>query len=155
VKTGRRVLSGRKFNVARENENYLIPVMNRLARQARNINEAIALLQPLLAGEIGGATLFVDTNPERISPSVMKFTAAFLDSRQFPFRGLYTAPLKVGGRKVGLLVACFGSFGVPGKLLPALTSQLAGRLNEILARTSRAVTELAVSGDPGRKEAAC
>jgi len=143
------------INVARENENYLIPVMSQLARQARNINEAIALFQPLLAGEIGGATLFVDTNPESISPSVMKSTAAFLDSRQFPFRGLYTAPLKVGGRKVGLLVACFGSFGVPGKLLPALTSQLAGQLNEILARTSRVVTELAVSGDAGRKEAAC
>jgi hypothetical protein len=77
-----------------------------------------------------------------------------LDSREFPFRGLYTEQLRVGGRKVGLLVACFGSFGVPGKLLPALTSQIAGQLNEILARTSHVVTTLAVSGGADQKEAA-
>lgn len=133
--------------MARGNDQHLIPVISRLARQARNINEAIALFQPLLADEIGGANLFVDASEERISPAVMKSTAEFLDSHQFPFRGLYTAPLKVGGRRVGLLVACFGSFGVPGKLLPALTDQLAKQLNEILARTTRVVS-------PVQKEAA-
>ena len=140
--------------MARANEQHLIPVIGRLARQARNINEAIALFQPLLADEIGGANLFVDASQESMSPSVMKSTAAFLDSHQFPFRGLYTAPLKVGGRKVGLLVACFGSFGVPGKLLPTLTDQLANQLNGILARTTRAVTSLAVPGDAAEKGAA-
>ena len=125
----------------RGNEQHLIPVIGRLARQARNINEALALFQPLLADEIGGANLFVDQGEENISPDVMKSTAAFLDSHQFPFRGLYTAPLQVGGRRVGLLVACFGSFGAPGKLLPALTDQLAKQLNEILARTTRAITQ--------------
>jgi hypothetical protein len=130
------------INVARGNEQHLIPVISRLARQARNINEAIALFQPVLADEIGGANLFVDASEERMSPSVMKSTAAFLDSHQFPFRGLYTAPLKVGGRRVGLLVACFGSFGVPGKLLPAITDQLAKQLNEILGRTTRALTSV-------------
>jgi hypothetical protein len=140
--------------VARPNEQHLIPVIGRLARQAQNINEAIALFQPLLANEIGGANLFVDASEESISPAVMKSTAAFLDSHQFPFRGLYTAPLKVGGRKVGLLVACFGSFGVPGKLLPALTEQLAKQLNEILARTTRVVTSLGDPVDAAQKGAA-
>jgi hypothetical protein len=132
------------INVTRGNEQHLIPVIGRLARQARNIDEAIALFQPLLADEIGGANLFVDASEESISPAVMKSTAALLDSHQFPFRGLYTAPLKVGERRVGLLVACFGSFGVPGKLLPAITNQVAKQLNEILARTTRVVTSLAV-----------
>ncbi len=132
--------------MTRGNEQHLTPVIRRLARQARSIHEAIALFQPLLADEIGGANLFVDASEERISPAVMKSTAAFLDSHEFPFRGLYTAPLKVGGRKVGLLVACFGSFGVPGKLLPALTDQLAKQLNGILARTTRAITPLAQEG---------
>ncbi len=132
--------------MTRGNEQHLIPVIGRLARQARNIQEAIALFQPLLADEIGGANLFVDAGEESISPAVMKSTAAFLDSHQFPFRGLYTAPLKVGGRKVGLLVACFGSFGDSGKLLPALTDQVARQLNGILAKTTRAI--------PSREEAA-
>lgn len=128
------------------NEQHLIPVISRLARQARNIDDAIALFQPLLAGEIGGATLYVDAREESMSTSLAKSTAAFLDSHEFPFRGLYTAPLIVRGRKVGQLVACFGSFGGPDKSLPALTSHVAEQLNEILARTSSAV--------PAQKETA-
>jgi hypothetical protein len=111
------------------------------------MDEAIGIFQAVLAGEIGSARLLVDLVEEGMSPSVAKSTAAFMDSRQFPFRGLYTAPLTVGNRRVGRLVACFATFGMPGKALPVLTSHIAVQLGEILARTSRVVTALAVGGE--------
>ena len=93
------------------------------------------MFQSVLSGEIGSAALLVDLTDEGMSPSVAKSTAAFMDSREFPFRGLYTAPLTVGNRKVGRLIACFGTFGVPGKMLPDLTSHVARQLVEVLRRT--------------------
>lgn len=123
-------------------ERDLIPVISRLSRQSKSVGEAIELFQSVLAGEIGSATLLVDLIDEGMSPSVAKSTAAFMDSREFPFRGLYTAPLRVGNRKVGRLVACFGTFGVPGKSMPALTSHVARQLEEVLRRTSRTLTDL-------------
>jgi hypothetical protein len=120
-------------------ERNLIPVINSLSRQAKSVDEAIELFQSLLAGEVGGATLLVDPVREGISPGTGKTVAAFMESRQFPFRGLYTAPLTVGSRKVGKLIACFGSFGAPGKTLPEVTAHIARQLSEILGRTSRAI----------------
>ncbi len=115
----------------------LIPVVNRLTRQAGSVGAAIELLEPVLAHEIGGAVLFVEPADNGGSPQMAEATAAFPESRQFPFRGLYTAPLKVGNKTVGRLIACFGSFGVPGKALPLLTSHVAEQLSRILAQTSR------------------
>ena len=121
------------------NEKNLIPVIDRLSRQARSADEAIELFQSLLAGEVGEATLLMDVVDEVVSPNTGKTIAAFMESRQFPFRGLYTAPLTVGSRKVGRLVACFGSFGAPGKSLLEVTAHVARQLSEILGRTSRAI----------------
>ena len=126
-------------------ENYLNPVISQLSRQSKGIDEAITLFQPVLAGEIGDATLLVDLNEQGMSPDVAKSVAAFMDSRQFPFRGLYTASLMVGSRKVGRLFAWFGAFGVPGKSLAAITSHAASQLSAILARTSRMVTSPVVT----------
>jgi hypothetical protein len=116
-------------------ERDLVPVITRLSRQSKNIDEAIEMFQSVLSGEIGSAALLVDLTDEGMSPSVAKSTAAFMDSREFPFRGLYTAPLTVGNRKVGRLIACFGTFAVPGKMLPDLTSHVARQLVEVLRRT--------------------
>jgi hypothetical protein len=120
-------------------ERNLIPVINRLSRHARSVDEAIELFESLLAGEVGGATLLVDPVEEGISPRTGETVAAFMESRQFPFRGVYTAPLTVGARKVGKLIACFGSFGAPGKLLPQVTAHVARQLSEILGRTTRSI----------------
>lgn len=117
----------------------LIPVIDNISRQAKSVDEAIELFESLLAGEVGGATLLVDPVEEGISPGMGKTVTAFLESRQFPFRGLYTAPLTVGSRKVGKLIACFGSFGAPGKSLPEVTAHIATQLSEIIGRTTRAI----------------
>jgi hypothetical protein len=120
-------------------ERNLIPAINGLSRQAKSVDEAIELFESLLAGEVGGATLLVDPVDAAISPGAGKTVAAFMESRQFPFRGLYTAPLTLGSRKVGNLVACFGSFGAPGKSLPEVTAHIARQLSEILGRTSPSI----------------
>jgi len=145
LKPGESVLKKEGKTMTPGNERDLIPAISRLSRQSKSIDEAIEVFESVLSGHIGNATLLVDLSEEGMSPSVAKSTAAFMDSRQFPFRGLYTAPLTVGRRKVGRLVACFGTFGVPGKSFPALTSHVAGQLSEILARTSRVVTSIAAA----------
>jgi hypothetical protein len=134
-------------------ERNLIPVINGLSRQARSVDEAIELFESLLAGEVGGATLLVDPVEEGISPGTGKTVAAFMESRQFPFRGLYTAPLTVGTRKVGKLIACFGSFGAPGRSLPEVTAHIARQLSEILGRTSRKILPQPVTATLSHPEA--
>jgi hypothetical protein len=103
----------------------------------------VELFQSALAERIGSAALTVDLSDGGMSPSLARSTPEFMDSREFPFRGMYTAPLAVGSRKVGRLVACFGTFGAPGKILPELTAHVARQLVEILRRTSLTVPEAA------------
>ena len=119
-------------------EKNLIPVINRLSRQAKNADEAIELFQSLLADEVGEATLLMDSVEVGVSPDTGKTIAAFMESRQFPFRGLYTAPLTVGSRKVGPAGCLFRVVWRPGKWLPEVTAHVARQLSEILGRTSRA-----------------
>jgi hypothetical protein len=118
-------------------ERDLVDVVRRLSRQSKSIDEAVELLRAALASKLGGAELLLDHLDGGMSPRVAKSTAAFMDAREFPFRGLYTAPLVVGSRKVGRLVACFGSYGSPGPLLPRLTEHVAQQLSAVLGRTSR------------------
>ncbi len=125
-------------------ERDLIPVITRLSNQAKSIDEAVELLQAVLAGEIGGALVLLEPF-DAGSPRVAKATSDFMESRRFPFRGLYTAPLVVGKVQVGKLIACFGSFGVPGKELPTLTTHVAEQLSAVLARTCRNRYTAAVS----------
>ncbi len=120
-----------------ESEAELIPLIARLSHQSRSLEEAIELFQTALTGEIGDSILVVEPVNGGSSPLVGEVMARFMESRVFPFRGLYTAPLLVGNRKVGRLVACFGSFGAPGKALSGLTEHIAQQLGEILGRTRR------------------
>jgi hypothetical protein len=128
-----------------ESERDLVDVISRLSRQSKSVDEAVELLRAALASKVGGATLLLDPLDEGISPAIAKSTAAFMDAREFPFRGLYTAPLTVGKRRVGRLVACFGSYGAPGPLLPRLTAHVAQQLSEILGRTSRTLVSRAMT----------
>jgi hypothetical protein len=101
------------------------------------MEEAMELLQSVLTGEIGGSTLLVEPADAGATPWATKSVAHFMDSRAFPFRGLYTAPLVVENKKVGRLVACFGSFGAPEKTLSQLTAHIAQQLGDVLVRTRR------------------
>ena len=117
------------------NEKDLIVEINRIVREALNIEEAIAFVQSLLDSEIGSSKLLLDPDTHRMSSRAAISVCEFLDSRQFPFRALYTAPVVVGGETVGRLVACFGSFGSPGESLQRVTAHLARQLGQLLAQT--------------------
>jgi hypothetical protein len=45
-------------------ERDLVPVITRLSRQSKNIDEAIEMFQSVLSGEIGSAALLVDLTDE-------------------------------------------------------------------------------------------
>jgi hypothetical protein len=141
-----RLQVGKENNMALGNELDLIPVITRLGHQAKSLSEALNLFQRLLAEQIGAAQLLLEPPESGTSPSVAQSTAAFLDSHEFPFRGLYTVPLNAGSRKAGRLIACFASFGVRGRSLPVLATHIAGQLSEILARTTRTSSIRAFTG---------
>ena len=136
-------------------ERELMAAITRLARQSKGAEEAIGLFQAVLTAKIGDSTLLVEPVDERTSFWAAKSIAGLMDSRVFPFRGLYTAPLMVGSRKVGRLVACFGSFDAPGLTLSHLTAHIAHQLGEVLSRTRRApiqcvIQQSAVQAGPAR-----
>jgi hypothetical protein len=120
----------------------LAPAISRLSHQTTSVREAVERFQSLIAEEIGGATLLVEPLEEGVSTPMAKSVSEFMESREFPFRGLYTAPLLAGNRRVGRLIACFGSFGMPGDFLPELTLHMARQLGEILTRTHAHLTHL-------------
>ena len=49
-----------------DSERDLIPVISRLARRSKSTDEAMELFQPVLAGQIGGATLILEPVDEGI-----------------------------------------------------------------------------------------
>lgn len=119
------------------NERQLIFHIGRIARSARSVEEALGRIESLLAHEVGAATLIL-----RPAESGTPFLAGsaisqFLESRDFPFRGVYTAPLGRGSRSDATLVACFRGWGAPGEVLKRATSHTAERLSEVAARTGR------------------
>jgi hypothetical protein len=120
-------------------ERELILEVSRIGHESKSVDEALKAAQSLLAREIGGSTLLLDPTEPGISSWAAKSASEFLDSREFPFRGLYTAPLTVGNERAGRLIACFGSFESPGEFLQRLTAHIAREFGPLLARTHREV----------------
>jgi len=115
-------------------ENEIIREISRIGHESVSVDEAVRIVQSLLATEIGGSKLILDSEDLGISARVAKSTSEFLDSREFPFRGLYTAPLMVGNKTAGRLIACFGSFESPGEFLQRLTAHIAHQFEQLLSR---------------------
>jgi hypothetical protein len=108
--------------------------ISRTVHESKSVDEAAQFAQSLLAKEIGGSRLLLDF-AEPGNPSLAaKSASEFLDSREFPFKGLYTAPLLVGNQRAGRLIACFGSFEFPGELFQRLTAHIANQLGQLLTR---------------------
>jgi hypothetical protein len=124
-------------------ERELIVEISRIVHESTSVDEALKAAQSLLAVEIGGATLLLDPAESGISSWAAKSASEFLDSREFPFRGLYTAPLMIGDERAGRLIACFGSFESPGSFPQRLTAHIALQFGPLLARTRREVASRA------------
>ena len=120
-------------------ERELILEISRIGHESKSVDEAVESAQSLLAREIGGCTLLMDSGEQGISLWAAKSASEFLDSREFPFRALYTTPLIAGNETAGRLIACFGSFGSPGEFLQRLSAHIAQQFGPLLARTHRKV----------------
>jgi len=120
------------------NERQLISAIGGIARLSGSLDEAVGLIENLLTREVGSATLQLrpagDSSQLFAGPAVMRF----LESKEFPFRGMYTAPIVQGGQSRATLVAYFGAWGAPGELLRRATSATAEHLAMLLARVGRA-----------------
>jgi hypothetical protein len=109
-------------------EKEFIREMNRIVRESSILEDAIEKAQALVAVEIGEARLLV--RPVICSASVFGERAVreFLESRRFPFRGVYSAPLGADG----VLIACIGSWGAPLETTQLLVDHAAVRLLPLL-----------------------
>jgi hypothetical protein len=116
-------------------EKELMLEISRIGRESTSLAEAVEAAQSLLAREIGSATLLIDPAEPAISSWAAKSASDFLDSRKFPFRALYTAPLAAGNLPAGRLIACFGSFETAGDFLPRLAGHIAQQFGPLLSRT--------------------
>ncbi len=120
------------------NERELISEIGGIARLSHSLDEAVSRIESLLAHEIGSATLTLQ--PVQNGSPFLSGTGVsrFLESREFPFRDLYTAPLvKARDRPRGILIACFGTWGAPGEMLQRATAYTAEQLGTLLGRVSR------------------
>ena len=119
------------------NERELMSEIGGIARLAHSLDEAVTRIESLLAHEIGSATLTLQPVQNRSPFLAGTGVSRFLESREFPFRGLYTAPLVKGDRPRGMLIACFGTWGAPGDLLQRATAYTAEQLGTLLGRVNR------------------
>jgi hypothetical protein len=117
-----------------KSEKELVREITRIGVVSKNAGEAIDLIQTLLTKEIGAFTLLLDFTSGGVSPRIAELVSVFLDSRQFPFRGLYTERLVVANGEVGRLFACVGSFGSPGELPRHLLAPIARQLGELFTQ---------------------
>jgi len=86
-------------------------------------------MQALFAAEIGETNLLVRPAGRRSSVFREPTVAGFIESRTFPFRGVYTAPLGTAG----VLIACVGSWGAPREAIQHLVEHAGVRLSPLLS----------------------
>jgi hypothetical protein len=117
-------------------EKEILVEISRIARVARNVVEAAEKIEAHLAQEIGGA--MIRLKPPGAGAALFRDSpiSSFMESREFPFRGLYVASLAVRGKEAGTLVACFGSWGTRGEFLHRATAHASEQLAALLARTN-------------------
>jgi len=117
------------------NERELIAEIGGIVRAANSLDEAVGRVESLLSREIGAATLQVRLLQSGSPVFAGTGVSQLLESRAFPFRALYTAPLR-GDRPRETLLACFGTWDAPGELLQRVTAYTAEQLGTLLQRRS-------------------
>jgi len=117
------------------NEKEILVEISRIAGDAETVVQAADQIQARLAIEVGNAMILLRSAADRTSLFQDNPVAEFMESREFPFRGLYIEPLVVGGEKAGTLVACFGSWGAKGEFLQRATAHISEQLAVLLGRT--------------------
>jgi hypothetical protein len=115
-------------------EQELLKEIARIVREADSLAAALRLIQSLLATHCGGALLIIRPEAPGSAISAAPAVCAFLESKQFPLRGFYAAPLNYGSRATGTFVACIGTWAVPCDLLRRVTNYAGQQLAELARR---------------------
>lgn len=110
-------------------ERELFPVIRQISHRSATVEEAIHSFEDALKAEIGNAALLVQPGFDVLSPLALESVSLFLNSREFPFRGVYTAT-----SRVGRVVACFGAFTSSGQAFQKLTERIAVELSGLSDR---------------------
>jgi hypothetical protein len=118
-------------------ERELLLEITRIASDAANAAEATRRMQARLALEIGSAMILLRPPGAAGQLFANSPISEFMESREFPFRGLYVEPLAVRGKEAGTLVACFGSWGGKGEFLQRAAAHASEQLAALLARVHR------------------
>ena len=98
--------------------------MNRIVRESGIAEDAIEKMQALFAAEFGETRLLLRPVIWHASIFGQRAVRDFIESRRFPFRGVYTAPLGLDG----VLIACIGSWSAPIETIQSLVEHAAVRL---------------------------
>lgn len=112
-------------------EKEFVREMNRIVRESNIAEDAIEETQALFAAEFGETRLVLRPMSSTASPFGEPVVRDFIESRRFPFRGVYTAPLGMDG----VLIACIGSWGAPIETIQSLVEHAAVRLAPLFERT--------------------
>jgi len=117
-------------------ESELLADLGEIAGAADSVGEALQAMEALLSDQLGSAILILRGPAEDLTSQRQGFSVAgFLESRDFPFRGVYSERIESGGRPAGTLLACFGTWGAPSQLLRAATVQAAKQIGALLRRS--------------------
>jgi hypothetical protein len=109
-------------------EKEFVREMNRIVRESSILEDAIEKARALFVAEVGETRLLVSPIVSNASIFGEKVVREFLESRRFPFRGVYTAPFG----EDGVLIACIGSWGAPMETIQSLVDHAAVRLSPLL-----------------------
>lgn len=110
----------------------LLAGLGKVSRAANSVHDALKGMEALLSERIGTATLILRGVSEDSSAAAGFSVASFLESREFPFRGVYSERVERSGKPAGTLLACFGTWGAPSHLLKAATAQAAKQIGALL-----------------------
>jgi hypothetical protein len=113
-------------------ESQLLADLGEISRAANSVHDALKGMEALLSERIGIAMLILRGAHEDSSAASGFSVARFLESREFPFRGVYSEKVERRGKHAGTLLACFGTWGAPGKLLRAATAHAAKQIGALL-----------------------
>jgi hypothetical protein len=115
-------------------EHELLKEIGRIVRDAKTLTAALRRVQTVLADHCGGALLIIRPEAPGSAISTAPAVCDFLESRQYPVRGFYAAPLNYGARAAGTFIACIGTWGVPCDLLRRVTNFAGQQLADLARR---------------------
>lgn len=104
--------------------------VGRIARESSHLYEAVSGIQLLVSREIGLATFLIRPSDENHAVFRDPIVTEFLESKEFPFRGVYKAHL--GSSAV--VIICIGSWGAPCEFTHQLVDRIGHELSRVLER---------------------